>query len=163
MEKISEIDGSISTELESIEVDAGKGYTRFQRNDLLWARITPCMQNGKSAVARNLINNGGLGSTEYFIFRAKHQNNIDYLHAILRLKYLRESAIFYFGGATGHQRVTPDFFRRLYIPLPSIEKQNEIAKNIQAIYNQAAALQREAAQILEDAKAAVERMILGEC
>ncbi|MEI8574078.1 hypothetical protein U737_13715 [Methylomonas sp. LW13] len=162
MEKISDQTGSITSTEETIHLSNSSGYTPFCEDDLIWARITPCMQNGKSAVARNLVNGFGLGSTEYFVFRATEGNNIDYLHALLRLNYLREEAMLFFGGATGHQRVSPDFFRRLYIPFPPIGKQNEIAQHIADIKTQAQQLQTEAAQILADAKAEVERMILGD-
>ncbi|MBH1970578.1 restriction endonuclease [Moraxellaceae bacterium AER2_44_116] len=162
MEKISDESGSITSVAETIEPSTSLGYTQFQDNDLLWARITPCMQNGKSAVATGLINGVGLGSTEYLIFRALHENNIHYLHAILRLCYLRRSAMLYFGGATGHQRVSPIFFKRMKIPLPPIQKQNEIAEHIQAIRTQAKQLQTQAEQLLANAKAHIEQMILGQ-
>ena len=48
-----------------------KGYTAFQNEDVIFAKITPCMENGKAAVARNLLNNFGFGSTEFFVFRSK--------------------------------------------------------------------------------------------
>jgi type I restriction enzyme S subunit len=162
MEKISDTEGVVVSSKETLFKDDAAGYTRFAENDLLWARITPCMQNGKSAVATNLVNGFGYGSTEYFVFRESNGNNIHYLHALLRTKYVRNAAIFYFGGATGHQRVSLDFFNSMTIPLPPLEKQNEISTHIIDIRAQAKQLQQEASQILAEAKTEIERMILGE-
>ena len=59
---------------EVIKLEAGvneksKGYTRFQEGDLIWAKITPCMQNGKSAILKGLKNGYGYGSTEFYAIR----------------------------------------------------------------------------------------------
>ena len=68
--------------------------TSFQEGDLLWAKITPCMENGKSAVAEGLLNGYGFGSTEYHVFRPKSADlNIKYLYALLRMKRLRLAAM----------------------------------------------------------------------
>ena len=80
------------------------GYTKFQDNDLLWAKITPCMQNGKSAVVSGLKNGIGFGSTEFHVFRTKPEIDIGYIHALLRLRSLRNHAVLYFSGSAGHQR-----------------------------------------------------------
>jgi len=107
------------------------GYTRFSEGDLLWAKITPCMENGKSAVARNLLNGRGLGSTEFHVVRVQPAKlDVDYLHALLRLPKLRVAAMLFFGGSAGHQRVDKAFLRNLEIPLPSLSHQKEIAQTI---------------------------------
>ncbi|MDP0229209.1 hypothetical protein Q7323_11325, partial [Glaesserella parasuis] len=75
-------------------------YTRFQENDLLWAKITPCMQNGKSAVANDLLNGFGFGSTEFHILRNKNSIfDIRLLHLLLRSKRLLTTAMTYFTGS----------------------------------------------------------------
>ena len=137
------------------------GYTKFQNNDLLWAKITPCMQNGKSGVVTGLQSGVGFGSTEFHIFRAKSKTNINYIYSLFRLRSLRKYAVLYFSGSAGHQRVSDNFFKRLSIPLPPIEKQTEIADHISKIRNQAKALQQQAKEELEQAKKEVETMILG--
>ena len=48
-----------------------RGYTYFQENDLLIAKITPCFENGKMSIAKNLVNGIGFGSTEFIVLRAK--------------------------------------------------------------------------------------------
>lgn len=107
------------------------GYTNFQEGDLLWAKITPCMENGKSAVAQNLLNGYGFGSTEYHVLRPKINGlSIRYLHFLLRLNSVREAATNYFGGSSGHQRVDEAFFSRLHIPLPNISVQDQIVAEL---------------------------------
>jgi len=143
------------------QISESKGYTSFQENDLLWAKITPCMENGKSAVAKNLLNGFGFGSTEFHVFRAKYSNvNIDFLHALFRTKLIRETAVLHFTGSAGQQRVPACFFEKLVILLPSIEKQTEVANHIQAIRHQAKQLEQEGKDILGRAKTKVEQMII---
>ena len=161
MEKVSAEYGEADLSLCKIAGHT-KGYTRFRDDDLIWAKITPCMENGKSAVVDNLISGIGCGSTEFHVFRALEGINIRYIHALLRLKSLREHAALHFTGSAGQQRVSSEFFKELIIPKPSIEKQTEIANHITEIRNNAKQLQQEANTIVEQAKERVERMLLVE-
>lgn len=140
-----------------------QGYTVFQNEDLLWAKITPSMENGKSAVARDLVKGVGFGSTEFHVFRAKGNTlNIDFLHALFRLQLLRDHARLNFGGSAGHQRVDKDYFERLAIPLPPRPVQDAIVSQIQSLSQSAKALLALAQTELDAAKVAVEAMILGD-
>ena len=109
MECVSDIYGEADT-TQTKNTEESTGYTQFLENDLIWAKITPCMQNGKSAVVSNLVNGIGFGSTEFHVFRAKPDIDIRYIHSLLRLKILRYFATLYFSGSAGHQRVTDEFF-----------------------------------------------------
>ena len=159
MEKVSAKYGEADLSLCKVVAEA-KGYTRFRDNDLIWAKITPCMENGKSAVVDNLEGSVGCGSTEFHVFRALEGINIHYIHALLRLKSLREHAALHFTGSAGQQRVSSGFFKELVIPKPSLEKQTEIADYITHARNQAKQLQQEADTIVEQAKKRVERILL---
>ena len=160
MESISETFGDVATP-ETRPLSEAGGYTVFTENDLLWAKITPCMENGKTAMAYNLKNGFGFGSTEFNVFRLKNNNvDIRYIHGLLRMKMLRAQAKLYFGGSAGHQRVADIFFKRLLIPLPPLQKQIDIANMISNMMNKAKQLQHEASEELEKAKQEVERMIL---
>ena len=97
-------------------IEEAKGYTKFRDNDLIWAKITPCMENGKSAVVNNLKEGIGCGSTEFHVFRALEGINIHYIHALLHLKSLRKHAALHFTGSAGQQRVSSAFFKELIIP-----------------------------------------------
>jgi len=160
MEVVDETFSEITTKGETT-IAQSSGFTKFREGDLLWAKITPCMQNGKSAIARNLTNGLGCGSTEFFVLRPKDQRlSIEYLHVILHMKCVRETAMLYFGGSAGQQRVPASFLENFNIPLPPIEKQVEIANHVYELRQQAKGLQEEGMRILEEAKLEVEQMIL---
>ena len=160
MEVIDETFSEITTMGETT-IEQASGFTKFREGDLLWAKITPCMQNGKSAIAKNLTNGLGCGSTEFFILRPKDERLvIEYLHVILHMKCVRETAMLYFGGSAGQQRVPASFLENFNIPLPPKEKQIEIANHVYELRQQAKTLQEEGKRILELAKQEVERMIM---
>lgn len=162
MDSVNELWGHINNQ-ESKPYDESQGYTEFQEDDVLWAKITPCMQNGKSAIAQGLLHQRGFGSTEFHVFRVDSSRlDARYLLAFLRLKYLREFAILFFGGSAGHQRVDARFFEKLTIPLPPLTVQREIALEIEKMKVRAKELQQQAQDILEQSKQEVEAMILGE-
>lgn len=160
MEVIDETFSEITT-MDETTIKQASGFTKFREGDLLWAKITPCMQNGKSAIAKNLTNGLGCGSTEFFILRPKDERLvIEYLHVILHMKCVRETAMLYFGGSAGQQRVPASFLENFNIPLPPKEKQVEIANHVYELRQQAKGLQEEGVRILEEAKLEVEQMIL---
>ena len=160
MEVVDETFSEITTKGETTIAESS-GFTKFREGDLLWAKITPCMQNGKSAIARNLTNGLGCGSTEFFVLRPKDQRlSIEYLHVILHMECVRDTAMLYFGGSAGQQRVPASFLENFNIPLPPIEKQVEIANHVYELRQQAKGLQEEGMRILEEAKLEVEQMIL---
>lgn len=161
MEVIDERFSEITTMGETT-IEQSSGFTKFREGDLLWAKITPCMQNGKSAVAKNLTNGLGCGSTEFFVLRPKDERlAIEYLHVILHMKCVRETAMLYFGGSAGQQRVSSSFLENFNLPLPPKEKQVEIAQHVYKMRQQAKALQEEGRSILERAKREIEQMIIG--
>ena len=160
MEVIDETFSEITT-MDETTIEQASGFTKFREGDLLWAKITPCMQNGKSAIAKNLTDGLGCGSTEFFILRPKDERlAIEYLHVILHMKCVRETAMLYFGGSAGQQRVPASFLENFNLPLPPKEKQIEIANHVYALRQQAKELQEEGKTILENAKLEVERMII---
>lgn len=162
MESVNETYAEIEN-YKNCTIDDSKGFTRFQEGDLLWAKITPCMENGKSSIAQNLTNGYGCGSTEFHVIRPKNNSiMVEFIHSILHMKLVRETAKLYFGGSAGQQRVTSDFLENMNVPLPPIDKQREIVNCISTMRNKAKRLQEEGKVILENAKRDVERMIIGE-
>lgn len=139
------------------------GYTSFREGDLLWAKITPCMENGKSAVAEGLHRDFGYGSTEYHVLRSPDGSlDMGYLHALLRMKRVRKAAVRFFTGSSGHQRVDADFLRTLELPVPPLEKQKALAAEARERVEQAVNLEKEANAELEKAKQEIEAILLGE-
>lgn len=103
-----------------------KGYTFFIEGDVLFAKITPCMQNGKSAIARNLRNGLGFGSTEFHVLRPKEGAMSEWIHFFVRQKWFRDLAASHFTGTVGQQRVPVSFVEEQEIPLPPLEEQRRI-------------------------------------
>ena len=163
MEAVSDSEGKIvSCRLETF-TKVAKGYTRFQENDVLWAKITPCMQNGKSAVARNLKNGFGFGSTEFHIIRARDTESIlpDYIWVLLRMKSVRKLAQKYFVGSAGQQRVPSNFLEDLVIPLPPLSVQREIMVRVAAGRDEIARETAKAERLSREISAEIEALILG--
>lgn len=95
-----------------------KGYTRFKDGDVLFAKITPCMENGKTAIARGLCNGLGFGSTEFHILRPRERVIADWVHLFIRQQSFRDEAKASMRGGVGQQRVPEDFLSEHEIPIP---------------------------------------------
>ncbi|MCK4357599.1 MAG: restriction endonuclease subunit S, partial [Candidatus Cloacimonetes bacterium] len=110
-----------------------RGYTYFEENDVLFAKITPCMQNGKHLIARNLIDRVGFGTTEFHVLRTKDEILPEWIHFFIRQPLFLKEATSYFTGAVGQQRVPKEFLSNYIIPLPPLYEQKRIAKKIQEL------------------------------
>lgn len=115
---------------------------RFQAGDTLFARITPCTENGKVGFVPDLDGKVGVGSTEYAVLSpGREMIHPWFLYYVVRSHRIRDYAISRMRGSTGRQRVPFDVFRReINIPLPPMEEQRKIAavlnntdQNIKAI------------------------------
>jgi type II restriction-modification enzyme len=161
MECIDDTFGEVKVQRETT-IAKTKGYTKFEENDLLWAKITPCMQNGKSAIARNLTNGVGCGSTEYYVIRPKTDDLIiDYVYLVLRHHAVLKAAQNSFGGSAGQQRVSSQYVKSIVIPHPPIDVLKSIIATVIQKKERAKQLQSEGSKVLEEAKATIEKMILG--
>lgn len=163
MEAVSDKAGEIVSPQVQKYREVKSGHTRFSNDDVIWAKITPCMQNGKCAVARNLENGIGFGSTEFHVIRSKDTSRLlpDYIWSLLRLDHLRQAAQRYFIGSAGQQRVPVEFLQNLQIPLPPISIQTEIVNRINKV-NFEITREREAAERkTTEIKAEIEALILG--
>jgi type I restriction enzyme S subunit len=107
-----------------------KGYTAFEDGDLLWAKITPCMQNGKSAIVHGLTSGTGFGSTEFHVIRAGSKVLNGYLLALLSMPSLLYAAQAAFTGSSGHQRVPALFLESLEIPIPPLDIQHRLVAEL---------------------------------
>jgi type I restriction enzyme S subunit len=98
--------------------EVGSGYKQFQNGDVIFARITPCMQNGKSAVVGAGLSEFGYGSTEFHVVRPGPAVEAKWLHAVFRTQHFRSAAADRFTGTAGQQRVPAAFLEEVAIPLP---------------------------------------------
>jgi type I restriction enzyme M protein len=112
------------------KVEVYKGYTYFKENDVLLARVTPCFENGKSGIARNLKNNIGFGSSEYFVYRAKEKILAEWIYYFISSLNFIELGKNHMTGTGGLQRLTKDYATRYKIPLPALEVQQQIIAQI---------------------------------
>lgn len=104
------------------------GKSRFEALDILFARITPCVENGKIALVRDLPGAVGFGSSEFYVLRAGHLVVPEFLWFYLRTASVRESAVRSMTGTSGRQRVPCSFWERLPIPLPPVLVQRRIVE-----------------------------------
>lgn len=110
------------------EMEAFSGGTKFRNGDTIMARITPCLENGKTAKV-NILDESevGFGSTEYIVFRAKEGNDQDFIYYLITSPVVREPAIKSMVGSSGRQRVQTDVVQRLKIRVPDLKGQQVIA------------------------------------
>lgn len=126
MSAVDETGGVISKPEVRNFVDVAKGYTNFRERDVLFAKVTPCMENGKAAIATNLKNGLGFGSTEFHVLRPTETIFSEYVFSFIRQQAFRDRAASAFVGTGGLQRVPPDFLARVKLPLPTLPEQQRI-------------------------------------
>ena len=112
-----------------------KGYKRFQDGDVLFAKITPCMENGKLAVATGLHNGVGAGSTEFHVLRPSTAIRPDLLAYYLLRDDLRASARANMKGTAGQLRVPQQFLETQTLPVPPLSAQKEIVARIDSYFS----------------------------
>lgn len=142
------------------------GFTNFKRGDLLWAKITPCMQNGKSFIAQEMPTEIGFGSTEFHVLRIKSGKEdeiyMPYLWMLLSERHILEAAQGMFSGSAGQQRVSDIFLKNFPVVLPEFEIQRKLANRVLMALNKSAALKKEAETDWQNAKEQFEKELLGE-
>ncbi len=104
-----------------------KGYTYFENGDVLVAKITPCLENGKAAYVQGLPHEIGFGSTEFHVLRANSAVDPRYLFYMVWNTHFRREASRSMTGTAGQQRAPASFFERYEIPLPPLREQKRIA------------------------------------
>jgi len=154
MTAIDEQTGTIvAAEVRPFE-EVKRGYTYFEENDVLFAKITPCMENGKAAIARGLLGGIGFGSTEFHVLRPDTSVVPEWIWLFIRRERFREDAKKAFRGGVGQQRVPQEFLEQYFIPLPPLEEQRRIVARIEELMGRV----REARRLREEARNDVERL-----
>ena len=139
-----------------------KGYTRFSEGDVLFAKITPCMENGKIAIAKGLTNGSGCGSTEFYVLRPVKDLSQGFLMYFLLQDEFRREAQRHMAGTAGQLRVPAAWLTEAPIPLPPFPEQHRIVVEIEtqftrldasvaALRRAQANLKRYRASVLKDA------------
>ena len=133
-----------------------KGFTYFENNDVLFAKITPCMENGKGTIAQDLTNGIGMGSTEFHVLRPINNiSNAYWLLALTRMPIFRERASKNMSGTGGQKRVGAAFLENFLVGLPPIGEQQAF----EAIYKQADKSKFELRKSIEAIDAVIKSLI----
>lgn len=109
-------------------------YTYFEENDVIYAKITPCFENGKLSIAKNLKNGVGFGSSEFVPIRCSDEILPEYLYYFLLNPSFIKNGIPKMVGASGHRRVPNEYTENLKIELPSLEEQQRIVVRLDAAF-----------------------------
>ena len=127
MEFVDERQAEIVRTVERPVGELRQGYSYFADDDVLFAKITPCMENGKCAIARNLTSGVGFGSTEFHVLRAGEVIIPEWIYFFLRQESTRKQAERTMTGSAGQKRVPTRFLEDVRIPLPPLPEQQRIA------------------------------------
>ena len=111
--------------------DVGASHTYFADNDVLLAKVTPCFENGKAGIARNLKGGIGFGSSEFYVLRSTEKVIPEWIYFCVTHPVFRRAGINNMTGTGGLQRLPRKFIEDYEIPLPSLEIQREIVAEIE--------------------------------
>ena len=127
-------DGSFSVMRDGKIKEFYKGYTYFRDGDVLLAKITPCFENGKVAIAEHCTNGIGFGTTEFHVSRPiKGISNPYWIKYLLKEENLHNYATINMSGSAGQKRIQTPFFEKLEVYLPPIELQKQFADFVKQI------------------------------
>ncbi|MBN1494642.1 restriction endonuclease subunit S [Candidatus Peregrinibacteria bacterium] len=127
-------------------------YTYFADDDVLLAKITPCFENGKLGIARNLKNGVGFGSSEYIVFRPTRDLFSEFLFYFLSDENFRKKGKKTMSGAVGHKRISKEFIENYQILLPPLSEQHRIVKILDEVFADVAKAKENVEKNFQNAK-----------
>lgn len=137
------VDGSFTIKETGKACDYYKGYTYFKNGDVLLAKITPCFENGKVAIASGCENGIGFGTTEFHVSRPKPGiSNSYWIKYMLKNDLVHSLATINMTGSAGQKRIQTPFFEKLKVYLPPIEQQNQFAEFAKQVDKSKVAVQK---------------------
>lgn len=128
MAAVSDVRGEITAPQVKLLREVKRGFTNFAEGDIIFAKITPCMENGKAALIGELVNHIGYGSTEFFVLRCGEKILNHFVYHLVRWKMFRDAAKSVMAGSVGQQRVPKNFLATYSLNLPPLEEQKEIVR-----------------------------------
>ena len=131
MKCVEELTGKIDlSETKQFSEVKRKSYTPFRDGDILFAKVTPCMENGKIAIAHDLKNGIGFGSTEFHVVRSLEEQSTQFFFFYFIQQKFRQDAKRAMTSAVGLLRVPTDYMRKVLIPLPALAEQQAIVSEV---------------------------------
>ena len=127
--------GAIDVSQERPFSEVKKGFTPFLEGDVLFAKITPCMENGKMAVVPKVRNGYGFGSTEFHVLRSKEGIESKYIYYFVSSRTFRGMAQHNMSGAVGQKRVPVNYLKQHLIPVAPPEQQKRIVAKIEELFS----------------------------
>lgn len=135
MKNVEELSGKIDlSETKRFSELKRKSYTPFRDGDILFAKVTPCMENGKIALAYDLKNGIGFGSTEFHVIRLSVEHSKQFFFFYFLQQKFRQEAKRAMTSAVGLLRVPTDYMRKVPIPLPPLPEQHRIVAKIEELF-----------------------------
>jgi type I restriction enzyme S subunit len=135
MRCVEELTGSFDLSLTKRFKEVKKGYTPFVDGDLIFAKITPCMENGKIAIVQGLKNGMGFGSTEFHVIRLSKIIPGKFFFYFLVREELRKDAKRNMTGSAGQLRVSTSYMQQIIFPLPPLPEQRAIVSKIEQLFS----------------------------
>ncbi len=134
MKCVEELTGNVDLSNTRKYHDVRTGYTYFKNNDIVFAKITPCMENGKIAIVNDLENGMGFGSTEFHVIRLKlsELSQKFYFYYIIQ-KNFRNLAKKNMRGTAGQLRVDANYLKNILVPIPPADEQKRIVEKIEKL------------------------------
>ena len=162
MDRVGE-KGEFNPEVSKSIGEVYSGFTYFRENDVLFAKITPCMENGKGAVAVNLSNGIGFGSTEFHVLRPLREKSnsywIYYLTTLIEFRRLAERKM---TGSAGQKRVPTDFLNNIRVVVPPIELQNKFVQFTKQVDKLKFEMEKSLKELEDNFNALMQRAFKGE-
>jgi type I restriction enzyme S subunit len=155
MKCVEELSGQIDLSNSRKYEEVKRGYTYFANGDILFAKITPCMENGKIVIAKNLKNGIGFGSTEFHVVRLFNKNmpREFYFWYLMQDKF-RNNARHNMKGTAGQLRVPVSFIENSIVPVPPVNEQKRIVAKIEELFSFATQIEKS----VEEAKKRVDKI-----
>lgn len=147
MPAVSEETGAITEHATRPLHEVWTGYTHFRNGDVIFAKITPCMENGKIAVVSSLTNGIACGSTEFHVLRPADGISAAYIWRFLRQESYRRDAEASMTGAVGQRRVPKSYLESSALPLPPSAEQSRIVAKLDRLFERTTSAREKLAHI----------------
>ena len=161
MEDVSEF-GALVTKTDCVRRELGSGYTQFCNGDVLVAKITPCFENGKGALAHNLTNGVGFGTTEFHVLRPHDPADADYLHQLTLTRSFRVAGERQMTGSAGQRRVPAEFIEDFPIFIMDDTARQSIGSLLASIDAEIQILELQATLLRTQKRGLMQKLLSGE-